>query len=175
LVVQLSSALTVGQQYGVRLNGASFARPFTCTQRYGFPEALLDGTKLGRRDVAPSSYHSNNPHFVVDCPIYRDPFTYSGVLPELNYIGILIVGFTTTNVIPFDNGQGTNQLLDSDYWLGATGGIGAQRMRGRVLMSVPLADDPALVGAVMKTQFAIFDGERFRLSEVVGSVIGDEP
>jgi hypothetical protein len=171
--VALSSPLVVGQEYGVRVAGATFSRKFVCVQRYGFPETLLDGTALGRAAVETSKYHINNTEFSVECPIYRTYGSLSGAAaPARNYIGVLIVGFTSTAVVPFDNGQGANQLLNSEYWLGATGGIAANHVRGYVEMRMPLANDPGLVGAVLKTQFAIFDGTWYRLSEVIGCVIG---
>lgn len=175
IVVPLTSPLVVGQEYSVRLAGSSSSRPFACVQRFGYPEALADGSRLGVRRVEAERYHINNPSFAVECPLYRDGIRDGSAAPELNYLGVLIIGFASSNVVPFDNGQGVNQLLDSTFWVGALGGIRENHSSGYVEMKMPLADDPTWVGTLVKTQFAIFDGVWFGLSEVTGYTLRAAP
>lgn len=169
LTVPLSSTLTVGAEYTVRLAGASTGATFTCIERHGYPETFIDGVKLGARPPTTASYHINNPDFSVSVPATRDASL--GNAPALLYVGIVIVGLTNDAVVPYDNGQGTNQLLDSLYWIGALGGIRENANTGHISLGIPLANDPALVDVVFKTQFAIHDGAAFRLSEVIGGKV----
>jgi hypothetical protein len=165
--VSLSAPLMAGRTYGVRAVGATFSRDFVCFERFGFPEPFSGGTRLDRTPLDPVTYRVGNAGFRAECPISRVGSSSAGE----NYIGILIVGCSVHQVVPFDNGQGTNALLASDYWLGATGGISADRWRGHVGMRLPIPNNVNLVGMTLRTQFAIHDGQWFRLSEVVGGVL----
>jgi hypothetical protein len=86
----------------------------------------------------------------------------------MNYAGVIAIGFGDYPVIPFDNGQGLNEVLVTEFWFGVEGRIEENAYRGYVRMNFPIASNPAFVGLDLLAQFGVFDGAGFRLSEVIG-------
>lgn len=161
-LVTLSQPLEVGQIYTARVVGQSAGESFRCVERYGFPEQFSDASQLRR--IQASGYRVGNAQFAIRSDVLRP--SYSG--PDRIYYGAMILGLGGSPILPFDNGQGLNQILDSAYWVGALGSIGLDEKRGSVKMSFPIPADPAWEGVVLRGQFVIFDDVGIRLSEVVG-------
>lgn len=161
--VALTEALVVGQRYEIHPSTGPVTA-FTCIYRYGFPEAFADGTQLDRMVPRREQYYLGNAGFAFQCGVKRAQVGGSAT----NYIGVLIAGFDTNPIVPYDNGHGVNQLLVSEYWFGAQGFIDAGVTRGMISLPLALPETPSLEGTELFGQFAIIDGEAFVLSEVVG-------
>lgn len=161
--VTLSESLVAGQRYEVHSQSGGVSS-FTCVQRYGFPEAFASGESLDRMRPRPEQYHLGNANFAFECGIKRSQIGGAAK----SYIGVLIAGFDYHPIIPFDNGQGVNQLLVSEYWFGAEGYIDAGATRGMVTLSLPIPSEPSLEGTLLLAQFGVVDGQGSVLSEVIG-------
>lgn len=166
-LVALSSPLALGETYSVRETGSSLAASFRCVERHGFPEAFVDGATMERMALSPVDYNIGNSTFAIYCPLSRQE--YNG--PELFYIGAMLLGLGGTPIVPFDNGQGPNEVLFATYYVGAIGGVAANARSGHVGMELPLPNDPSWVGITILGQFIMFDAAGFRFSEVIGFVV----
>jgi hypothetical protein len=164
VLTQLSQPLVAGERYTARVIGQSFGTTFVPIHRNGFPEQFNDGSKLSRIVIAPEDCRAGNAQFSISSSIVR-PGVWG---PARTYFGAMTLGLSDTPIVPFDNGQGMNELLVATYWVGALGQIGLNAMQGYVEMGFPIPAGPAWEGIVMHGQFIVFDDSVFRLSEVVG-------
>lgn len=162
--VSLTEALVVGSTYQVKPVGSQAVAEFVCLQRYGFPENFSDGAQLTRIRLNPVEYRVGNLDFSMRTGIQRS-FTAG---PRVEYVGGCLLGLEGMPIVPIDNGSGLNQVLLTEFWIGALGWVAENAMTGQVSMLFPIANDPALEGLVLLGQFVVFDVTGFRLSEVVG-------
>lgn len=168
--VSLTAPLVAGETYVVRVVGSGVATTFKCMRRHGFPEAMVDGAQMGRIRMAPEDYVVGNSGFRIACPVTR-----TGGGARSAYLGLMIMGFDDAPVVPVQNGQGTNQILVSEYWVGAGGFVAEHAWAGSVDMSFPIPNTPALEGLVLLAQFVVADAAGLRLSEVIGFAVGPTP
>lgn len=168
--VALAAPLVAGETYAVRAVGSGVATTFKCMRRHGFPESLIDGGQMGRIRMAPEDYVVGNGGFRIACPVTR-----SGGGARSGYLGLMIMGFANAPIVPIQNGQGTNQFLVSEYWVGAGGFVAEHAWAGSVDMSFPIPNTPGLEGLVLLAQFVVGDAAGLRLSEVVGFAVGPAP
>lgn len=163
--VPISQVIHVGELFSVRSAGSARLCAARAIRRHGFPEQFMTGESLTRMTMSPATYNLGNTAFRLYCDVERP---LGG--PEICYSGLVIVGFGSDPVVPFDNGQGVNQALVSQYWFGVSGYIGENLRRGFVEIGMPIPSDPGLEGLVLLTQFVVGDSLSggFRLSEVIG-------
>jgi len=163
--IPVSAPIQVGEVYAARSSVGTRVNGSRAVRRHGFPEGFFAGESLTRISLDPSSYHVGNGAFTIYCNIERP---MGG--PAVGYSGLIVVGFGGDPVVAFDNGQGINAALLSQFWFGVTGHIDAHAAHGYVKMSLPVPNDPGLEGLVMLAQFAIADPitSQLRLSEVIG-------
>jgi hypothetical protein len=165
--IPLSQIIQVGATYYIRRFGDQSVFPGLGVRRHGFPESFATGESLEKISLCPAAYHIGNAGFTYYCDITRP----QGPCPAVDFTGVVVIGFENNPVVPFDNGQGVNQILIFEYWFGVTGFINQNERRGFVQWSLPLPNDPGLEGALVLAQFGILDTSAvlgFRLSEVVG-------
>lgn len=165
--VSLSESLVMGQAYMVRGVQSQLEAEFVCLRRRGFPEPFADGSQLSRIHLNANEYQVGNAGFSMTAYVDR-PLVEGVVGPRRDFLGGCLLALGGTPIVPFDNGNGLNELLITEFWVGALGFIGQGAMSGYVSMQFPLTD-PALEGLELMGQFVVFDdGGVFRLSEVVG-------
>lgn len=169
--VSLSEPLALGRKYGVRLAGSLSGSLFVCVQRNGFPEVLEGGFLLHRPTLGHDECHVGNQVFSLAAEVSRPPFVEAQVF----YFGAMTLGLSGTPIVPYDNGQGMNELLVADYWVGALGGIEAHAKNGFISMSFPIPANPAWEGVVLFGQFIVLEPSGFRLGEVTGLKIQQAP
>jgi hypothetical protein len=165
--ISLSQVIQTGLTYHVRKAGSQFLDSGLGIRRHGFPETFTSGESLTKIPLAPATYRLGNSGFTFYCELKRP----QAISPAIDYIGVIVVGFGGYPIIPFDNGQGINQALVTEYWFGVTGFLNQNERRGFVKWEFPLPSDPSFEGLELLAQFGIIDagaGGAFRLSEVVG-------
>lgn len=168
VVLTLSTPLVIGETYTVRPVGSSQGVPFKCLRRHGSPETFSNGASMTRMRLIASEYTVGNQTFTARCRAVRS----GGVGPRLGFVGGMILGLGDAPIIPYDNGQGTNEFLVTDYWVGAEGFIAENTQSGSIEMGFPIPNDPGLEGLVLLGQFVVTDGVAFQLSEVIGFKLG---
>lgn len=166
--VTLSTPLLVGETYVARVPGTAIAESFRCLRRHGFPETFANGTRMETILLHPAAYTVGNARFSIRARLVRS----GNMGPELAFSGLMIVGFDGTPILPVENGQGTNQLLLSEFWFGATGMVAENARDGFLTMSLPIPNDPTLEGTILLAQFVVSDTASLRLGEIVGFKIG---
>lgn len=166
--VPLSAPLQLGRVYGVREPGSVTSSPVRAERRLGFPETFSTSESLTGVQTLPDSYHVGNAGFGFYVDIEREP----GVSPAKAFVGVIVIGYESDPIVPFDNGQGLNVVLISQYWFGALGFLGQNSQRGVVRWGLPIPNNPELAGIEMRAQFGMVDSDGgFRLSDAIGVLL----
>ncbi len=177
VTITVSSPLVIGHVYEAQYIGeiALFPSSFECIARYGLPESTTSGlTFLGR--VGEPDAVIGNPHFAIVSNVEVNPApSTAGALP-----GIWMMGnFRDSNGIDpiiIDPLDGQGEVVYPIATLAAEGFVYTDGS-GYMQMSIPLANDPALVGAILLTQFSTLDlasPSWLKFSEVIGFTIRDQ-
>lgn len=167
IVVSLSRSLQVGNRYFARRPGVAAKLDLDsvpCPVRHGYGERLSSGATLGGM------------HYPLSCKIGSSAISYlstsKGLLEDgseslTGCMAIALRGqFGHDPVIQVDD----NWLLDTIYYINVAGY--ASRSSGRLAGHFQIPYDPALIDAVLLTQFWVQDGNTYRLSQIVGAKIG---
>lgn len=170
VVVALNAALVLDHRYCARRTGdpTPYDLGAICVRRYGFPETFADGTTI---DPVHFQYGAQiGAQFWMEVGMQHTPKPTS----DLTYDGMLLIAFRqggSDPVVPY----GSNLLLAAPFYTPAKGVVTAINGWGLAFSVIDIPNDPGLVGLVFLTQFAMQDGQDYRLSHIYASVIkGDE-
>ena len=177
VTLTLSSPLIIGRVYEAQYAGESteFVSSFECVARYGIPETTTFGLTFNRR-IGELDATIGNDHFTIMSHFQMDPAPSTpGPVLGAWMLGNFRDQFGVDPIIidPLD-GQGEVVLpistLPADGFIYANGS-------GRMRMNVPITNDPALIGAVLLSQFSILDPTSpsfLKFSEVIGFTLRDQ-
>lgn len=164
--VPLTQPLVLGHRYVVRpVGGQEYGdHSVVCAARFGQSESFADGTQIGGVYYQLGARIGES--FTAEVGLQDDTPPTAGSL----YGGAMLVGFRIGGVdpiVPF----GTNLLLASGVYIPASGFVLGSNGWGMAYSSIPIPNDPALVGLVFLIQFAMEDGSDYRLSQIYGAQI----
>jgi hypothetical protein len=164
--ISLTQPLILGHRYSAMVGGQvpPPERAITCVCRHGYSEVFSDGTQI--RDMYYQLGSQIGLNFTLEVGLHNDDPPVGGML----YSGAMLIGFRVGGVDPIVS-YGNNVLLASGLYVPARGMVSDINGWGLTFASIPIPNDPGLVGLIFLAQFAMEDGASYRLSQVYGSTI----
>lgn len=165
--INLSSPLELGNKYLVRKYGTSVDSTlsgFTCPVRYGFSEPISSGITMSGMN-SPVSYYIGSTAAMSFLATYKD-MDIGEREPIVGYMAMAFRDqYGQDPIIQIDD----NWLLNTIYYINVSGYVCLPN--GHLAGHFQIPNDPALIGAVLLTQFWVIDGQAIRLSQIIGAKI----